>query len=125
MTVIAGDIHHSYLAEVALPGRAGTGRRSRVYEAVCSPFHQAMPANMRAAQRLASGRLSGLIGAAVATLAGAHVPRIRWRTTAGPWFANMLATLEYDGDRAAVRFDRALNTTAGPRLAPAAEARLS
>jgi PhoD-like phosphatase len=125
VTVIAGDIHHSYLAEVALPGRAGPASRSRVYEAVCSPFHQAMPSKMRAAQRLASGRLSGLTGAAVATLAGAHVPRTRWRTTAGPWFANMLATLEYDGDRAAVRFDRALNTTAGPRLAPAAEAPLS
>ena len=125
VTVISGDIHHSYLAEVALPRRAGTGSRSQVYEVVCSPFHQAMPAKMRTAQRLASTRLSGLAGAAVATLAGAHVPRIRWRTTAGPWFANMLATLEYDEDRAAVRFDRALNTAGGPRLAPAAEATLS
>jgi hypothetical protein len=125
VTVISGDIHHSYLAEVALPRRGRTTRPSRVYEAVCSPFHQAMPSKMRAAQRLASTRPSGLLGLALATLAGAHVPRIGWRITDGPWFANMIATLEYDRDRASVRFDRALNTAAGPRLTPAAEATLS
>jgi hypothetical protein len=130
VTVISGDIHHSYLAAVELPkpatAAAGTSRVSAVYEAVCSPFHQAMPPKMRVAQRVASARLSGLIGTAVATLAGAHVPTIRWRTTHGPWFENMIAFLDYDGATARVRFDRSAADPAGaPRLDTAAEARLS
>ena len=105
---------------------ANTASPSAVYEAVCSPFHQAMPPKMRYAQRLASTRVSGLIGSAVAAVAGASVPGIRWRVTEGPWFTNMIAMLEFDGRAARVRFDRALADGSGqPQLATAAEARLS
>ncbi len=128
VTLISGDIHHSFLAAVELPDGAvpgGTGS-SAVYEAVCSPFHQAMPPKMRFAQRLASTAVSGLAATAVATLAGAHAPRLKWRVTAGPWFVNMIAELEFDGRAAAVRFDRAQAGPAGaPRLETAARARLS
>jgi hypothetical protein len=143
VTVISGDIHHSYLAAVDLPGSArrdgpGQGRpaqerpaRSAVHEVVCSPFHQAMPPRMRLAQRLASTWASGRAAAAVATLAGARSPVMRWRITAGPWFENMIAVLEFDGPEsggtgARVRFDRAAADASGaPRLSTAAEARLS
>ncbi len=134
VTVISGDIHHSYLADVDLPRDTGTGTRLQArqgqrecrHEAVCSPFHQAMPPKMRFAQRLASTRASGLIGTAAATLAGASVPGIRWRVTEGPWFENMIATLEYDGPKATVRFDRAVTDATGtPRLAPVLETDLA
>jgi PhoD-like phosphatase len=129
VTLISGDVHHSYLAAVDLPRQTrttGPTRTSAVYEAVCSPFHQAMPPMMRNAQRLASTRVCGLIGAAVAKLAGAHVPRIGWRVTAGPWFENMIATLEYDARTATIRFDRAVSDPRGtPRLHAANETRLS
>jgi hypothetical protein len=151
VTLISGDIHHSFLAAVELPaasepapgstavaagaagsaspvpaGLADTAHPSAVYEAVCSPFHQAMPPKMRYAQRLASTRMSGLIGSAVAAVAGASVPGIKWRLTEGPWFTNMIATLEYDGRAARIRFDRSLTGDSGqPLLATAAEARLS
>ena len=100
-------------------------RASAVYQAVCSPFHQAMPASMRGAQGLASSRVSGLIGTAAAALAGARVPRLKWRITAGPWFDNMIATLTYDGPKAIVRFDRATTEPAGPRLEPVLETDLT
>jgi hypothetical protein len=130
VTLISGDIHHSYLASVDLPGAgAGAGRStdaSAVYEAVCSPFHQAMPPKMRYAQRLAGTRVSGLIGTAVAALAGAHLPGMSWRVTEGPWFANMIATLEFDGRAARIRFDQATADRSGePSLSAVAEARLS
>ena len=81
---------------------------------------------MRYAQQLASTRVSGLLGTAVATLTGARVPRISWRITAGPWFENMIATLEFDGPAARIRFDRASADASGtPRLTTAAEAPLS
>lgn len=57
--------------------------------------------------------------------------RIRWRITEGPWFANMLAELYYDGRRARIRFDRTVPAASGtpasgtPDLAPACEAELT
>jgi hypothetical protein len=143
VTVISGDVHHSYLAAVDLPGSARRERpgqdrstqerpgregprESAVHEVVCSPFHQAMSPTMRFAQRLASTWASGRAGAIAATLAGASVPGMRWRITAGPWFQNMIATLEFDGAAARVRFDRAVAGESGaPQLSTTAEARLS
>ena len=142
VTVISGDVHHSYLTAVDLPrsgtagkegeaGEAGTASTaaaigqaratSAVYQAVCSPFHQAMPPTMRTAQGLASTRASGLIGTAAATLAGARAPKIKWRVIEGPWFENMIATLTYTGQKAVVRFDRAVKD----RLEPVLETDLS
>jgi hypothetical protein len=128
VTVISGDVHHSYLAAVDLPGSPGQGRagRSAVHEAVCSPFHQAMPPRMRFAQQFASTRASGYAGTIAATLAGARVPGMRWRITAGPWFQNMIAVLEFDGTTARVRFERAAADASGaPHLTAVAEERLS
>ena len=128
VTLISGDIHHSFLAAVGLPAgaRQPGAPASKVYEAVCSPFHQAMPPKMRYAQRLASTRVSGLLGTLAATAAGARVPRIKWRVTAGPWFANMIAVLDYDGRGARVRFERAEAGPGGqPSLSTAADTRLS
>jgi PhoD-like phosphatase len=122
VTIISGDVHHSYLTAVDLPQSA---RASVVYQAVCSPFHQAMPPKLRIAQRLASTKASGLIGSAVAALAGARVPRLNWRITEGPWFDNMIATLTYDGPRAIVRFDQAVKDRRGPRLTPVLETDLT
>jgi hypothetical protein len=130
VTVISGDVHHSYLATVSLSGSA-RGRASAVHEVVCSPFHQAMPPRLRFAQRLASTWASGHLGTLAATLAGASVPGMRWRITAGPWFQNMIALLEFDGPEsggtgARVRFDRAAADESGtPYLTAVAEARLS
>jgi hypothetical protein len=92
---------------------------------VCSPFHQAMPPTMRTAQGLASSRVSGLLGTAAATLAGARAPRLTWRITEGPWFDNMIATLTYAGPKAVVRFDQAVTEQDGPRLLPVMEADLA
>jgi hypothetical protein len=48
---------------------------------------------------------------------------IRWRITQGPWFENMLATLEYDARTARIRFDRA--APGPPHLTPAYETPLT
>jgi hypothetical protein len=132
VTLISGDVHHSYLTAVDLPRTATpapaapASRTSAVYQAVCSPFHQAMPPSMRGAQGVASTKVSGLIGTAVAALAGARIPKLKWRITDGPWFDNMIATLTYDGPKAIVRFDQAVTDETGtPRLSPVLEADLT
>lgn len=124
VTVIAGDIHHSYLAPVDL--RAGAGTDCAVYEAVCSPIHNALSRSFRVMHKLATSRAGELGAAAFARLAGAREPRIRWRISDGPWFENMLAAMEFDGRGARIRFDRAVPGADGaPDLEPVCEARLS
>lgn len=114
VTIVSGDVHHSYLAPVAFP--AGTAR-SAVFQAVCSPIHNMLPGSFRRMHRLASSGPGEAIARIVARLAGVRRPAIRWRITRGPWFDNMLATLEFDGRSASIRFDRAVcGTDQSPRL---------
>ena len=124
VTVISGDIHHSYLAAVDFP--AGTNPRSAVYQAVCSPIHNVLPDQFRRGQELTTSRAGALAGGGLARLAGVRGPRIRWRITRGPWFNNMLSALEFEGRRARIRFDRTVSDPAGtPHLQPVCEAELS
>jgi hypothetical protein len=124
VTVISGDVHHSYLAQVDFP--AGTGPRSAVYQAVCSPIHNVLPESFRRLQRLATSRAGGVIGNGLARLAGVSRPAMRWRVTEGPWFRNMLTALEFDGRDGRIRFDQSVSEVAGhPRLEPVGEAKLS
>jgi len=124
VTVISGDIHHSYLAAVDFPGV--TGVRSAVYQAVCSPIHNVLPDSFRHGQRLATSRAGTAAGTAVARLAGVHKPRIRWRITRGTWFDNMLSALEFSGRTARISFERTVPGAAGdPHLEPVCETELS
>ncbi len=124
VTVVSGDVHHSYLAAVGFP--AGTHPRSAVYQAVCSPIHNVLPNSFRRGQRVATSRAGELLGAALARLAGVSKPEIRWRITHGPWFDNMLSVLEFDGRTARIRFERTTPDTAGTaRLTQVCEAELS
>ena len=124
VTVLGGDIHHSYLAAVGFP--AGTHPRSAVYQAVCSPIHNLLPSAFRRGQALATSRAGELAGRALAALAGVGKPQIRWRITHGPWFDNMLAALEFDGRTARIRFDRTVPGASGsPHLQPVCETGLS
>jgi len=124
ITVISGDVHHSYLAAVDFP--AGTDSRSAVYQAVCSPIHNLLPNPFRRGQRLATSRAGELIATALAGMAGVSKPEIRWRITQGPWFYNMLSVLEFDGRKARIRFERTTpDVTGSPHLKPVCEAELS
>ncbi len=124
VTVIGGDVHHSYLAPVEFP--AGTSPRSAVYQAVCSPMHNVLPPGLRRGHRLATSWAGGLAAAVLARLAGARKPRIRWHVTCGPWFTNMLAALEFSGRAARIRFDRAVPDADGdPSLQAVCEMELT
>jgi PhoD-like phosphatase len=124
VTVISGDIHNSYLSPVDLPAEAASS--TAVWHAVCSPVRQFMSSRLRRAYAVASSAPGTLIATTAARLAGAPAPAIKCRVTAGPWFANMLATLDYDDHRARIRFDRAVASPSGPaQLIPAHESSLS
>jgi PhoD-like phosphatase len=124
VTVIGGDIHHSYLAAVEFPD--GTNPRSAVYQAVCSPIHNVLPEHYKRLHQLVTSRPGGILGVSLAKLAGARKPRLRWRITQGSWFHNILSDLEYDGRHARIRFARAICDDADiPHLHPLCETNLT
>jgi hypothetical protein len=106
-TVIAlsGDVHHAYLAEVAYPRSARI--RSRVYQAVCSPFRNPLDSRERRVIKAASSGPAAAVARALARAAGVPAPPIRWRIPQEPVFDNVVATLHLDGRAARLRIERA------------------
>jgi hypothetical protein len=103
--VLSGDVHHSYAAQLRLPGV-----RTPVWQLVCSPFRNPLPRQLRVASALVFTRPSRALGRVLARSARSGDPRVRWRITQGPWFDNMVATVQVSGRAATVRWDRALSS---------------
>jgi hypothetical protein len=104
ITVLSGDVHHAYLAEVAFPRASGV--ESAVWQAVCSPFRNALDDNERRVIEAGNSRPGALIGRALARLAGVRTEPIRWRLVEGPYYDNQVATLKLDGRAAELRLER-------------------
>jgi hypothetical protein len=123
IVALSGDVHNAYLAQVAF--RRGSGTKSRVYQAVCSPIRNPLKAKERAAQRFGGSKAGEVIGRALATAVGLPRPNIRWRYVRGPSFDNQIATLELEGRTADVRVERAVPGDGGPGLEPVFDYRLA
>jgi hypothetical protein len=104
ITALAGDVHHAYLAEAGFRKRDGVG--SAVYQAVCSPYRNALDRHERLVVRIATRRAVGRAVRALAAAAGVAEPRIRWRLTGEPTFDNQFATLDIDGRGARLRIEK-------------------
>ena len=110
---IAGDVHHAYLAEVGFP--RGVGAQSAVYQAVCSPFRNALDSHERAIVRMAQRRGAERLLRPLARSAGVPDPRLRWRLVQPATFDNQFATLEIDGRSAVLRIERTVRDEADNR----------
>jgi len=106
ITILSGDVHHAYLAEVAFP--TGTGASSAVYQAVCSPYRNDLAHRERAIVRAGFTRPATALSRGLARLAGVPDAGIRWRLLEGPYFDNQVATLRVDGREATLRLDKTL-----------------
>jgi hypothetical protein len=107
IVALSGDVHHAYLFEVGYP--PGTGIRSNVWQAVCSPYRN--PLGKRERQSIRIGMSHGFerVARALARLAGVRDPGIGWRMTGdGPWFDNQVATLVIDGRKIEMTLDKAV-----------------
>jgi hypothetical protein len=108
---LSGDVHHAYLAEVAFPRSAGVD--SAVWQAVCSPFRNALDRHERATIRFGNSAVGRGVTKALARSAGVRPPAIRWRFAEGPFYDNQIATLTLDGRRASLKLER---TSGDPNL---------
>jgi hypothetical protein len=98
ITLVGGDIHNAYIAEVSLGLR--DERRSRVHQLVCSPFRNPLSPMQRRLVKLAGSRPAAAVLRRLARLAGVKPPSVRWRFRSGPTFHNSIGVVELDGRRA-------------------------
>jgi hypothetical protein len=107
IVTLSGDVHHAYLFEVGYP--RGTGMKSNVWQAVCSPYRNPLEGRERQSIRIGMSEPFGVAMRGLAHLAGVRDPGIGWRMVGdGPWFDNQVATLTVDGRRIEMRLDKAV-----------------
>ncbi len=97
ISVLGGDVHHSYVARAELPDR------DNVYQITCSPLNNDVSAAMKFG--LKAGWWRGFSGPGNAVARMARIPKdiIKWRVlTKPPYFGNAIATLTFDGAQANV-----------------------
>ena len=107
IVVLSGDVHHAYLFEVGYP--RGTGMKSGVWQAVCSPYRNPLGKRERQTIRIGMSRGFERFTRALARLAGVRDAGIGWRMKGdGPWFDNQVASLEIDGRAITMRLEKAV-----------------
>jgi hypothetical protein len=121
IVALSGDVHHSYLAEVAFPRSARV--QSAVYQAVCSPVRNPLDSREKHAIKAAMSRPAHAVTRRLARSAGVKDPAVRWRIGQGPWFDNVISTLDIDGRRLDLRIERTARGEA--RLETVLERRLA
>jgi PhoD-like phosphatase len=114
ITVLSGDVHHAYLAEVALRGDGGPGE-SAVYQAVCSPYRNPLANHERRAIKIGFSRPFTAAMHALARGAGATEPGLDWQLRDGPYFDNQVATIRLDGREARIKLDKTVEGEEGRR----------
>ena len=95
VVVVSGDIHFSYAARV-LPGRDGV---PPVWQVVSSPIRNALGGHERTVLRAVLSRPGRVLGALLRRAARQPDTRPRIDTVAGPFFANNIGELRYEGSR--------------------------
>jgi len=98
IVVLSGDVHHAYLVEVGFA--RGSGVKSPVYQAVCSPYRNPLDSHERLTVKAAASRPGWAAGRILARAAGVDPPEIGWRFLEGPLFDNQIASLTLDGQKA-------------------------
>jgi hypothetical protein len=99
ISVLSGDVHHSYVARADFSGPAGG---SPVYQLVCSPLSHSVPWALTALMRAAwFGPLATLVRSVVRRC-GVSDPALSWRLISGPAFGNAVATLVFSNRNAEI-----------------------
>jgi len=108
VTMVSGDVHHSYLARVDL-GR-GLPAHSPVWQAVCSPYRKRLAPRERAVMRAGRSLPARLLGRALTLAAGLAPDPIGWSLVEEPSYDNQLGTLTLASDGAAVRVETTVDS---------------
>lgn len=102
VSVLSGDVHHSYAARAEFPGAT----TARVHQLVCSPVHNYVPAPVKPAFKIAWSRWAARLTRRWARHAGSPALPMSWRNLSGPLFGNTIATFESRKRSAHVVFEQ-------------------
>lgn len=119
ISVLSGDVHHSYVARADFNGTA-TG--SPVYQLVCSPVHHSVPWHVAALLRAGWVRPLAAVVRNMVRRYGVPDPTLSWRLLRGPFFGNAVATLLFSGRTAELVIDKSGH---GGQLEPVARIELT
>jgi hypothetical protein len=95
ISVLAGDIHFSFAAEIRFPG--DRDMVTRVHQLVSSPIRNALKPPESTAMRLGTSRFALLVGRFLRRTARRRRTRVLWKMDSGPTFANCLSQLFFVG----------------------------
>jgi PhoD-like phosphatase len=124
IVTLGGDIHHAYLAKVDFPDEEGVV--SPVWQAVCSPFRNALSKRERRIALAGDSRLAREITHGLARSARVELPEVRWHLEQKPTFDNQFATLDIDGRRAELKIEKTVpGDWRRPRIETSLERRLA
>ncbi|MDQ4033040.1 MAG: alkaline phosphatase family protein [Actinomycetota bacterium] len=119
ISVLSGDVHHSYVAQADFSGPAGG---SPVYQLVCSPVHHSIPWYVAALMRAAwFGPLVAVVRSMVRRY-GVPGPALSWRLLSGPIFGNAVATLVFSDRNAELVIEK---SGTGGQLEPVSQITLT
>ncbi|GEL17729.1 alkaline phosphatase D family protein [Pseudonocardia asaccharolytica] len=105
VSVLSGDVHHSYAARAHL-AHSGHAGNTAVHQLTCSPVHNRVPRVLEAGFQLGWAPATTRLTRRMARRAGIPAPGVRWERRGGPLFGNTIATLLVDGRRAEVLFEQ-------------------
>jgi hypothetical protein len=103
ITILSGDVHTTYIADVDLGGSCGS---TRLRQVVCSPFRNPLPARERRVVKTTGSRAAARIFGRLARLAGVEPTDVSWELSTPGSFENSIGQLELDGRHATVTLFR-------------------
>ncbi|RDH75230.1 alkaline phosphatase family protein [Mycolicibacterium moriokaense] len=109
ISVLSGDVHHSYAAQAHMDGVSADG--ASVYQLVCSPVHNYVPFFVKPAFRLGWTRPAAAMTGWWVRRRGVPAPPLTWSNACGPLFGNTIATIEIAKRGADVFFEQPDRTT--------------
>jgi hypothetical protein len=106
VSVLSGDVHHSYAARAEWAGDSAQPAGATVHQLVCSPVHNYVPLFLKPAFTLGWTRPAATLTRWWARRRGLPPLPLSWANTCGPLFGNTVATLQVDGRSAEVLFEQ-------------------
>ena len=106
VSVLSGDVHHSYAARAEWAGVSAQSLGATVHQLVCSPVHNYVPLFVKPAFTLGWTRPAAALARWWARRRGVPPLPLSWANTCGPLFGNTIATLQVDGRSAEVLFEQ-------------------
>ena len=122
IVVASGDIHFSYAAQVPM---SGSDSAPTVWQVVSSPIRNALIPPERGVMRMTLTRAGRAAGALLRRMSGAPESRPGIRMAAGPFFANNMAEVCFEGDDVSLQIEQSFPDDDGnPQLDVVAELEL-